>query len=450
MANKKKFVCRECGFESAKWLGRCPDCGSWNTFEEVNIKKDNYPEASKKSVLSQPVLLNEIETIEKERVSSGIGELDRVLGGGIVPGSLILIGGDPGIGKSTLMLQLGGNLGENYRVLYISGEESARQIKMRADRLDIRSRNFYLVCENDMDAIENCINEINPNFVILDSVQTVYIPDLESAPGSINQVREVTLRSLRISKEKGIAVFLVGHVTKEGNLAGPKTLEHMVDTVLYFEGERYQSYRILRSVKNRFGSTNEIGIFEMREKGLVEVESPSNFLLSGRTKNSPGSVVTCTIEGTRPLLIEVQALTCSCGFNIPKRQTYGIDYNRASLLIAVLEKNMGLFLNREDVFINIAGGIKVTEPAADLAVILAVFSSFKNKPLLEGLVVMGEVGLSGEVRSVSYPEKRVYEALKLGFSKVILPRANLRDLDAKLLNKVTGVSNLIEAEQEAF
>ncbi|MGB9976939.1 DNA repair protein RadA [Thermovenabulum sp.] len=450
MANKKKFVCRECGFESAKWLGRCPDCGSWNTFEEVNIKKDNYPEASKKSVLSQPVLLNEIETIEKERVSSGIGELDRVLGGGIVPGSLILIGGDPGIGKSTLMLQLGGNLGENYRVLYISGEESARQIKMRADRLDIRSRNFYLVCENDMDAIENCINEINPNFVILDSVQTVYIPDLESAPGSINQVREVTLRSLRISKEKGIAVFLVGHVTKEGNLAGPKTLEHMVDTVLYFEGERYQSYRILRSVKNRFGSTNEIGIFEMREKGLVEVESPSNFLLSGRTKNSPGSVVTCTMEGTRPLLIEVQALTCSCGFNIPKRQTYGIDYNRASLLIAVLEKNMGLFLNREDVFINIAGGIKVTEPAADLAVILAVFSSFKNKPLLEGLVVMGEVGLSGEVRSVSYPEKRVYEALKLGFSKVILPRANLRDLDAKLLNKVTGVSNLIEAEQEAF
>ncbi|KYO67383.1 DNA repair protein RadA [Thermovenabulum gondwanense] len=450
MANKKKFVCRECGFESAKWLGRCPDCGSWNTFEEVNIKKDNYPEAFKKSVLSQPVLLNEIETIEKERVTSGIKELDRVLGGGIVPGSLILIGGDPGIGKSTLMLQLGGNLGENYRVLYISGEESARQIKMRADRLDIKSRNFYLVCENDMDAIENCINEINPNFVILDSVQTVYIPGLESAPGSINQVREVTLRSLRISKEKGIAVFLVGHVTKEGNLAGPKTLEHMVDTVLYFEGERYQSYRILRSVKNRFGSTNEIGIFEMREKGLVEVESPSNFLLSGRTKNSPGSVVTCTIEGTRPLLIEVQALTCSSGFNIPKRQTYGIDYNRASLLIAVLEKNMGLFLNREDVFINIAGGIKVTEPAADLAVILAVFSSFKNKPLLEGLVVMGEVGLSGEVRSVSYPEKRVYEALKLGFSRVILPKANLRDLDAKLLDKVTGVSNLIEAEQEAF
>jgi len=450
MADKKKFVCRECGFESAKWLGRCPDCGSWNTFEEVNIKKDNYPEAFKKSVLSQPVLLNEIETIEKERVTSGIKELDRVLGGGIVPGSLILIGGDPGIGKSTLMLQLGGNLGENYRVLYISGEESARQIKMRADRLDIKSRNFYLVCENDMDAIENCINEINPNFVILDSVQTVYIPGLESAPGSINQVREVTLRSLRISKEKGIAVFLVGHVTKEGNLAGPKTLEHMVDTVLYFEGERYQSYRILRSVKNRFGSTNEIGIFEMREKGLVEVESPSNFLLSGRTKNSPGSVVTCTIEGTRPLLIEVQALTCSSGFNIPKRQTYGIDYNRASLLIAVLEKNMGLFLNREDVFINIAGGIKVTEPAADLAVILAVFSSFKNKPLLEGLVVMGEVGLSGEVRSVSYPEKRVYEALKLGFSRVILPKANLRDLDAKLLDKVTGVSNLIEAEQEAF
>lgn len=450
MANKKKFVCRECGFESAKWLGRCPDCGSWNTFEEVNIKKDNYPEAYKKSVLSQPVLLNEIETIEKERVTSGIRELDRVLGGGIVPGSLILIGGDPGIGKSTLMLQLGGNLGENYRVLYISGEESARQIKMRADRLDIKSRNFYLVCENDMDVIENCINEINPNFVILDSVQTVYIPGLESAPGSINQVREVTLRTLKISKEKGVAVFLVGHVTKEGNLAGPKTLEHMVDTVLYFEGERYQSYRILRSVKNRFGSTNEIGIFEMREKGLVEVESPSNFLLSGRTKNSPGSVVTCTIEGTRPLLIEVQALTCSSGFNIPKRQTYGIDYNRASLLIAVLEKNMGLFLNREDVFINIAGGIKVTEPAADLAVILAVFSSFKNKPLLEGLVVMGEVGLSGEVRSVSYPEKRVYEALKLGFSKVILPKANLRDLDAKLLDQVTGVSNLIEAEQEAF
>lgn len=450
MGLKMRFVCRECGFESAKWLGRCPECSSWNSFDEISSKKDALSDNFYKKNDTRPMLLNEIESIERERVSSGILELDRVLGGGIVPGSLVLIGGDPGIGKSTLMLQLGGNLGKKHKVLYITGEESIKQVKMRADRLDIKSNYFYLVCENDMDAIQDYIKELSPQFAILDSVQTIFIPELESPPGSINQVREVTSRCLRISKETGTTIFLVGHVTKEGNLAGPKTLEHMVDTVLYFEGERYQSYRILRSVKNRFGSTNEIGIFEMRENGLVEVESPSNFLLSGRTKNSPGSIVTCTIEGTRPLLIEVQALTCSSGFNIPRRQTYGIDYNKAVLLIAVLEKSLGLFLNKEDIFINIAGGIKVTEPAADLAVVLAIYSSFKNKAAMEGLVVLGEVGLSGEVRSVSYAEKRIYEALKLGFSKIIIPKANLKDIDKKLINNVIGVSNLYEAEKEAF
>ncbi|MFO7152664.1 MAG: DNA repair protein RadA [Bacillota bacterium] len=447
MKVRKKYVCQQCGFESVKWLGKCPECESWNSMvEEVSLEEKNSPSAE----IRKPKLLSEITYSEEERIKTNLDELDRVLGGGIVPGSLVLLGGDPGIGKSTLMLQMAGQLAAVGRiVLYVTGEESEKQVKMRAERLGVDRGKLYIAAENNVEAVESHVRELMPDVVILDSVQTTYLPALESPPGSVSQVREVTHRLMKLSKETGTAVFIIGHVTKEGSIAGPRTLEHMVDCVLYFEGERYQSYRVIRAVKNRFGSTNEIGLFEMRETGLVEVKAPSQFLLTGRQKNAPGSAVVCTMEGTRPLLVEVQALTCPTGFNLPRRQTSGIDYNRAVLLIAVLEKKLGLNLLQEDVYINVAGGIKLSEPAVDLAVATAVVSSFSNRPVREA-VIIGEIGLGGEIRSVSYAEKRVNEAEKLGFKQVIIPRDNLKDLKTGSSIEVIGVKELKEAIEMAL
>jgi DNA repair protein RadA/Sms len=375
--------------------------------------------------------------------------MDRVLGGGIVPGSLVLIGGDPGIGKSTLMLQACGNLSRDKKVFYVSGEESAKQIKLRADRLGVAGGSLYIAAENNLSAIEAGIKELSPDVVVIDSIQTVYLPDMDSGPGSVSQIREATVRLLRMAKELGPAIFIIGHVTKEGNLAGPRLLEHMVDCVLYFEGERYHSYRLLRAVKNRFGSTNEIGIFEMRDRGLQEVESPSMYLLSGKPRGTAGSAVVCTLEGTRPLLVEVQALVTTSGYSLPRRQTSGIDYNRAALLIAVLEKKLGYSLSHEDIFINVAGGIKIEEPAADLAVAVAVASSFKNRPVKENMVVIGEVGLAGEVRSVSYMEKRIQEAAKLGFAEAVVPFENAAEFATSTI-RIQGVKTVKEAVEAAL
>ncbi|KXG75133.1 hypothetical protein AN618_20620 [Fervidicola ferrireducens] len=442
MKGKKKYVCQQCGFESVKWMGKCPECESWNSLvEELSFEEEKKAPGGYR----KPRLLSEIHYSEEERIKTDLDELDRVLGGGIVPGSLVLLGGDPGIGKSTLMLQMGGKLSARGKVvLYVTGEESEKQVKLRAERLGVVEGKLYIAAENNIEVVEGHVRELLPHVVILDSVQTVYLPALESPPGSISQVREVTHRLLKLSKETGTAVFIIGHVTKEGSLAGPRTLEHMVDCVLYFEGERYQSYRVVRAVKNRFGSTNEIGIFEMHETGLIEVKAPSKFLLMGRQKAAPGSAVVCTMEGTRPLLVEVQALTCPTGFNLPRRQTSGIDYNRAVLLIAVLEKKLGLNLTHEDVYINVAGGIKLSEPAVDLAVATAIVSSFKNRPVREA-VIIGEVGLGGEIRSVSYVEKRVNEAAKLGFKEVIIPYDNFKDLKTGGSIEVMGVRELKEA-----
>ena len=441
MKEKKRFICQQCGSITPKWMGRCPECNSWNSIVEETV----FPAKKASAVYKSPLPLREIKYSEDERILTSIDELDRVLGGGIVPGSLVLVGGDPGIGKSTLMLQICGNLSKKRSVLYISGEESEKQIKLRADRLGIKDGTLYIMAENDMNIIEMGIKELRPDVAIIDSIQTVYFPELSSGPGSVSQIRESTVKSLRLSKETGTAIFIIGHVTKEGSLAGPKLLEHMVDSVLYFEGERYHSYRLLRSVKNRFGSTNEIGIFEMRDKGLVEVDSPSKYLLSGKPRDTAGSAVVCILEGTRPLLVEVQALVSRSGFNLPRRQTSGIDYNRAALLIAVLEKKLGFILGQEDIFINVAGGIKVEEPGADLAVEVAIASSFKNRPVMEDAVIIGEVGLAGEVRAVSYLEKRVQEAAKLGFLRAIVPYENAVDLPKSSKIRIQGVKNVKEA-----
>lgn len=442
MKEKKRFICQQCGAVLPKWMGKCPECSSWNSIVEEMIVS---PAGSTHRTYKQPVSLNDIVYSEEERILTSIGELDRVLGGGIVPGSLILVGGDPGIGKSTLMLQICGNLSKNRKVLYISGEESEKQIKLRADRLGIKNGTMYIMAENNMDEIEAVISEIKPDIAIIDSIQTVYFPQISSGPGSVSQIREATVKCLRLAKETGSAIFIVGHVTKEGSLAGPKLLEHMVDCVLYFEGERYYSYRLLRAVKNRFGSTNEIGIFEMRDKGLAEVDSPSKYLLSGKPNGTPGSAVVCILEGTRPLLVEVQALVSKSGFTLPRRQTSGIDYNRAVLLTAVLEKKLGFILAQQDIFVNVAGGIKINEPGADLAIVLAIASSFKNRPVAENTVIIGEVGLAGEVRAVNHMEKRIKEAAKLGFSRAIIPSENAAEISNIAEIKIDGVKNIREA-----
>lgn len=449
MAKGKKsvFFCQNCGHEEQKWLGQCPMCKEWNTFveEPVSISKSaSAPHVKEAEIVS----LKHVETENEDRIKTKIQELDRVLGGGIVPGSLLLVGGDPGIGKSTLLLQVCQRLCEEDReVLYISGEESLKQIKLRANRMGEFTENLYLFCETNLERIRQVIQKRRPEVVVIDSIQTMYSEEVASAPGSVSQVRESTNVFMQLAKGLGISIFIVGHVTKEGTVAGPRVLEHMVDTVLYFEGDRHASYRILRGVKNRFGSTNEIGVFEMRQNGLVEVENPSEFMLNGKPENASGSVVACSMEGTRPILIEIQALVCSSNFGMPRRTAAGTDYNRVNLLMAVLEKRVGLHLANYDAYVNIAGGIKMNEPAVDLGIVLAIVSSYKNRPIDEKTIVFGEVGLSGEVRAVNMPEQRVAEAKKLGFTTCIMPEVskemvkNIKDI------QIIGVKSINEALQ---
>ena len=435
MAKGKKtvFFCQNCGHEESKWLGQCPACKEWNTFveEKVTVSRGSTSAASEagKERVSKVVTLSSVSVEEDERIRTGIAELDRVLGGGIVQGSLVLVGGDPGIGKSTLLLQVCQRLSDaGKNVLYISGEESGKQIKLRANRMGTFSEHLYLLCETNLELIRQTIERQKPDMVVIDSIQTMYNEEVSSAPGSVSQVRESTNILMQLAKGMNISIFIVGHVTKEGTVAGPRVLEHMVDTVLYFEGDRHASYRILRGVKNRFGSTNEIGVFEMRKEGLVEVENPSEFMLNGRPEHASGSVVACAMEGTRPILMEIQALVCRSNFGMPRRTAAGLDYNRVNLLMAVLEKRAGLPLSNYDAYVNIAGGIRMNEPAADLGIVMAIASSYKNRPVPEDAIVFGEVGLSGEVRAVTMPEQRVAEARKLGFKTCIIPEVSLKAL----------------------
>lgn len=433
-AKKSVYFCQNCGHEESKWLGQCPMCKEWNTFAEEKVVSIKGQKSSVEKQV-QAVTLSSVTTDEDERMKTELVELDRVLGGGIVPGSLVLVGGDPGIGKSTLLLQVCQKLSAmNKKVLYISGEESLKQIKLRANRMGEFSENLYLLCETSLNLIQTAIEWEKPDVVVIDSIQTMYNEEIGSAPGSVSQVRESTNVFMQLAKGMNIAIFIVGHVTKEGTVAGPRVLEHMVDTVLYFEGDRHASYRILRGVKNRFGSTNEIGVFEMRKEGLVEVENPSEFMLSGKPENASGSVVACAMEGTRPMLMEIQALVCKSNFGMPRRTAAGIDYNRVNLLMAVLEKRVGLPLSGYDAYVNIAGGIRMNEPAVDLGIIMAVASSYKNRPVSEDTIVFGEVGLSGEVRAVTMPEQRVAEAKKLGFKVCVVPEVSL-----KSIGKVEGI-----------
>ncbi len=445
---KTVFFCQNCGYESSKWMGQCPACHEWNTFVEEPSAPAKSAGALSRSTgdRRRPVRISEVSMDETHRMTTAIGELDRVLGGGIVRGSLILIGGDPGIGKSTLLLQMCRNLAAaGHSVLYVSGEESLQQIKMRAERIGDMADTLFLYTETNLGTIRETIEEMKPEICIIDSIQTMYAEEVSSAPGSVSQVREATGILLMLAKSLGTSIFIVGHVTKDGSVAGPRVLEHMVDTVLYFEGEREAQYRILRAVKNRFGSTNEIGVFEMQEKGLVEVPNPSEYMLSGRPRGASGSVVACSMEGMRPVLIEIQALVSKTSFNIPRRTAAGTDYNRVNLLMAVLEKRCGYQLGFCDAYINIAGGIRMSEPAVDLAIVLAVVSSYRDIPIPDGIMAFGEVGLSGEIRAVSGADVRVGEARRLGFTSVILPRAN-----EKTAKRVDGIkllyaSNIREA-----
>ena len=443
-SKKSLFFCQNCGHEESKWLGQCPMCREWNTFVEEKVA--SVKSSTAKSVKeSEVVSLSAVSTDQDERVRTGIEELDRVLGGGIVPGSLVLVGGDPGIGKSTLLLQMCQKLSKGEKqILYISGEESLRQIKLRANRMGEFSEHLLLLCETNLEIIRSIIEKRQPALVVIDSIQTMYSEEVASAPGSVSQVRESTNVFMQLAKGLGISIILVGHVTKEGTVAGPRVLEHMVDTVLYFEGDRHASYRILRGVKNRFGSTNEIGVFEMRQDGLKEVANPSEYMLSGRPENSSGSVVACSMEGTRPILIEIQALVCQSNFGMPRRTAAGTDYNRVNLLMAVLEKRVGMPLSNYDAYVNIAGGIKMNEPAIDLGIIMALVSSYKNRSIDEKMIVFGEVGLSGEVRAVNMPEQRVAEAKKLGFETCVLPEVS-RDMvkDVKGI-RIVGVKTISE------
>ena len=447
------FFCQECGYESSKWMGQCPACREWNTFVEETIDKKSAAKGGRvaaKTTEAKTVPLSQIEMTQDKRMSTDMKELDRVLGGGIVQGSLVLVGGDPGIGKSTLLLQVCRNLSEKgVRVLYISGEESLQQIKIRAERIGTFGDSLALLCETNLDTIKSVIDREKPQTVIIDSIQTMYNEEVSSAPGSVSQVRESTGVFMQIAKGMGISIFIVGHVTKEGVVAGPRVLEHMVDTVLYFEGDRHAAYRILRGVKNRFGSTNEIGVFEMRQNGLMEVENPSEYMLSGKPEGASGSVVACSMEGTRPILVEVQALVCHSNFGIPRRTAAGTDFNRVNLLMAVLEKRLGLKLGDCDAYVNIAGGVKMNEPAIDLGIVLAIISSYRERPIDEKTICFGEVGLSGEVRAVSMAEQRVTEAKKLGFNECILPQVSLDSMkDSGTVPKgirLTGVRSVKDA-----
>ena len=446
-AKATAFFCGECGYESAKWMGQCPACKQWNTFvEEPTGKKDSASGRIRPVQKAKPALLSEISIEEKDRVSTGYQELDRVLGGGVVGGSLVLVGGDPGIGKSTLLLQVCRNLAaKGQKVLYISGEESLKQIKLRANRIGTVTGELLFLCETSLDVIGETIREVKPDIVIIDSIQTMFREEIASAPGSVSQVRESTSLLMQIAKGDGITIFIVGHVTKEGVVAGPRVLEHMVDTVLYFEGDRHASYRILRGVKNRFGSTNEIGVFEMRQEGLIQVENPSEFMLEGRPKGASGAVVACAMEGTRPILLEVQALVTQSNLGIPRRTSAGTDYNRVNLFMAVLEKRCHYEMGRYDAYVNIAGGMKMNEPALDLAILMALVSSLKDRPVEASTIVFGEVGLSGEVRAVSMAEQRVHEAVKLGFETCILPQICLDKMNKTDKLRLIGVRSVREA-----
>ncbi len=445
---KSFFVCQECGYESSGWLGKCPACNQWNTFVEEAVESGSKNSRSPAPINVKPVRINDIDIEGEERYLTGMKEMDRVLGGGIVRGSLVLVGGDPGIGKSTLLLQICDKVNVRSKVLYISGEESIKQIKIRADRLNVKNPNLLMISETNFKVIQaSCENE-QPDLIIVDSIQTMFNDELSAAPGSVSQVREITAGLMRIAKSMNIAVIIVGHVTKEGAIAGPRVLEHMVDTVLYFEGERHLSYRVLRAVKNRFGSTNEIGIFEMRDIGLVEIDNPSSMMLSGRSESVPGSVVVSSLEGTRPMLIEIQALVCPTSFGMPRRMATGIDYNRITMLMAVLEKRVGMQLHSFDAYVNVVGGLKIDEPACDLGVVVAIASSFRNVPVDINTVVIGEVGLTGEVRAVNQVDKRVMEAMRIGFKNCIVPARNFKMIkqmkDLKDIN-IKYVENVHEA-----
>ena len=440
---KTVFFCRECGYEASKWMGQCPGCKQWDTFsEEPVVKKSSVSLKDYRN--EEPKLLSEVATSEDQRILTGIQEFDPVLGGGIVIGSLVLVGGDPGIGKSTLLLQMCRELSDKeIKTLYISGEESLKQIKMRADRLGVFKGELLLLSETNLDSIETTVRKIMPQIVIIDSIQTMYKEEIGAAPGSVSQVRETTGTLMHLAKGLGISIFIVGHVTKEGVVAGPRVLEHMVDTVLYFEGESKASYRILRAVKNRFGSTNEIGVFEMRDKGLMEVSNPSEFMLQGKPEGEPGSVVSASMEGTRPILVEVQALICQTNFNMPRRTAAGTDYNRVNLLMAVLEKRLGIQMSGMDAYLNVAGGMKINEPALDLAIVMAILSSYKNRSLDSKTICFGEIGLTGEVRAVNMAEQRVIEAGKMGYNVVLLPQINKENISSSNI-KLIGIRNIRE------
>ena len=446
--SKTVFVCSSCGNESSKWLGKCPACGEWNTFYEekvVETKSVATRGVSSTATKAEVIKLKEVETNKFERYKTGYEELDRVLGGGLVQGSLVLLGGEPGIGKSTLILQICDKVKVNGPILYVSGEESGSQIKMRADRLKIDNENIFFLGETSMQLIDQYIEKINPGLVIIDSIQTIYSEELTAAPGSISQVREVTSKIMMTCKKENITTIIIGHVTKDGSIAGPRVLEHMVDAVLYIEGERFFSYRVLRGVKNRFGSTNEVGLFEMREEGMCEITNPSDIMISDRSGNPSGSVIVATLEGTRTMLIEVQALVTPTNYGMARRTGIGVEFNRLVLLLAVLEKRANLPLSNQDAYVNVVSGIKLDEPAADLAIALAIASSYKNVPISKNLVAIGEVGLTGEIRSVNSVEKRVKEAERMGFEEILVPYGSLKQIKEKVNIKVTGVKTIREA-----
>ncbi len=453
--NKSVFVCGECGYEATKWMGKCPECQAWNTMtEEIHAKTANTSKKISGQLhyeKAKPLKLTEIQSEVEERMETGITELDRVLGGGVVQGSLVLVGGDPGIGKSTMMLQICQKLTQlQKKVLYVSGEESLHQIKMRAKRLGVTGDELLLYAQTNMGIIESVVIKEKPNILMIDSIQTMYNEDIGSVPGSVSQVREVTAHLMRLAKQMNIATFIVGHVTKDGAIAGPRVLEHMVDTVLYFEGDKNAAYRVLRGVKNRFGSTNELGLFEMRQEGLVEVLNPSEYMLSGRPIHEAGSLVMCRMEGSRPLFVEVQALVAYTSFNMPRRTVNGADYNRMMMLLAVVEKKYGISLSDHDCYVNLAGGLKMNEPSLDLGIITAVISSVKNQAIDPQTVLMGEVGLTGEVRGITFSESRVKEAVKLGFTTIVLPENNAKAVEKQKGIQIIGIKHISDLKQHIF
>ncbi len=442
--NQTVFVCSSCGNESPKWLGRCPACNEWNTFYEEKVVKDKTT-GQRRELAADTIKLNTVETKNYERYKTSMDELDRVLGGGLVQGSLVLLGGEPGIGKSTLILQICDKVKVNAPVLYVSGEESSSQIKMRADRLNINNENIFFLGETSIELIDEAIEKVKPGLIIIDSIQTMYSEGITSAPGSVSQVREVTSKIMMMCKKQNITTIIIGHVTKDGAIAGPRVLEHMVDTVLYLEGERYFSYRVLRSVKNRFGSTNEIGLFEMREEGMVEIQNPSEILITERNGNPSGSIIVASIEGTRPMLVEIQALVTPTAFGMPRRTGSGVDFNRLVVLMAVLEKRAGIPLSNQDAYVNIVSGIRIDEPAIDLGLALAIVSSYKNIPLPKDLIAIGEIGLTGEIRTVNSLEKRIKEADKMGFKTCLVSDSSMKQLKFKGNINIIGVKNIRDA-----